>query len=257
MGEISDQQLMSFADGELSSTERAEVEAYLAADPSAPARLAVFTETGKSLADIYRQPMLEPVPQRLIDSVTGQTAAASAVVLPFRRRQTSAPHALPQWAVAASAALAISAFGLYALRGPSGPVPGDSAGIASTELAAVLETAASGTSVATTVGNAPVLIKPVFTFATAKQGFCRQYRLNGAASDSIIGVACRLGDGRWHLEGQFAFSAPSSETGKITTAGDESPAAADALVDKLISGDVLDLADEASLMQRAWTSPSP
>ena len=255
MSELSDEQLMSYADGELSSTDRAKVEAYLTNDPAARARLAVFAQTGKSLADIYQQPMLEPVPQHLIDAITGQANTSSAVVIPFRRTQT-VPRAMPQWAIAASAALAMCAVGFYALRGPSGPSSGNGAEVASNELASALETVASGTSVPATIGNAPASIKPVFTFATAERSYCRQYQLNRSKADSVAGVACRLQDGRWHIEGQFVFSAPAGEPGQIAPAGAESSAATDALVDKLIAGDVLDPADEASIMHRSWTPPS-
>ena len=69
MANLSDETLMAFADGELAPGERARVEAALVADATGRARLEIFIVTGRSLADQFRKPLIEPVPRRLVDLV--------------------------------------------------------------------------------------------------------------------------------------------------------------------------------------------
>ena len=86
MTDISDEVLMAYADGELDASGCARVETYIAEDHKGVARLAVFTSTGRSLGMLYDEPMRQPAPQRLIETVLNSPLPApgsSAIVLPF------------------------------------------------------------------------------------------------------------------------------------------------------------------------------
>lgn len=295
MRDISDEMLMAYADNELDGEGRALVDLYLSQDPRAADRLAVFISTGRGLGDVFDRPMREPVPQRLIDAVRKNAASVSpfanrpesanrpgvagsgsggqpsgAQVIDFRSVRRSRAQGLPEWARAAACVgvLAVGGALFWAQQSQTAgsaqsfgvAVMPDGSKAARQELAAALNTVASGTSVDKTIDGVAASIKPVFTFAAARGGYCRQYEITQADMPAVAGVACRAPDGLWQVAGQTALddttAGPGSPEGDtIQPAGKASSAAIDALVDGMISGDVLGLDDETRVIKNEWRAP--
>jgi surface antigen len=265
---ISDETLMAYVDGELAEDIRGRVEAYLTDNPDGRQRLAAFTATGKNLADIFDRPMREPMPQRLLDLVGGSTSdrvrttrTASVMSISLGQRRTSR---LPtrKWALAASfATLLVAGVGsIWFLQRTPGDVDGtyvlensiDGKKIAGKALATALETAPSGSSVLRTINGEATSIRPTFTFATANSEYCRQYEVFSEKMPGLAGVACRETGYMWMIETQTSFAARRSTNGMILPAGKETLAPVDEVVDRMISGDVLGLDDEARVMNGGW-----
>ncbi len=262
MTEISDEMLMAYADGELDSPTRARVDAYLGTSIDGVRRLDVYMATGRGLSDLFEQPMHEPVPQRLLDTI-----AAPAQVLPFPRTGSArARRWTPSWPTAIAASLTLLAAGgsafWYGNRGTSVADPAfgtalseSGARIASEGLASVLEKGVVGVVADTMLSGKPASVKPVFTFATVADGYCRQYVITTNATSALGGVACRTADGQWQVEAQEAFQPSAGATKEIAPAGGEDGLKdIEAAVDRLISGDVLSSDAEAKVMARGWTS---
>jgi anti-sigma factor RsiW len=277
--QISDELLMAYADGELDGNDRASVESYVAQSAEAASRFAVFAGTGRALAEIFERPMLEPVPQRLIDAIYAPVrsskpagVAADENVIPFvvRRQPARAPsrpafqHNL-MLAAACVSALALTA-GAYWVSIQPGSGAGETFAtaqssngqqVASTELASVLDTVLGDTVAVRDIAGAAASIKPVFTFATADKTFCRQYEIARVQAQSIGGVACRDSAGQWRIETHVAFDPAPAKAGDIKTAGKSVVEPVEKTVSRLISGDVLGNDQEAALMQGGWKSVSP
>ena len=282
MSEISDETLMAYADGELNAADRIQVEAYLARDPASVGRLAAFTATGRTLGDMFGQPMREPVPQRLLDAVMGparhsalDVTTPTATIIPFESARRSRPLAVRSWAqtwaqpgalAAASIAVIAAGLGTYWVLDQRKSNFAESYGVAATSdgtrvaglaLAAVLDTTPSGSNVMQTIDGSPATIKPVFTFATASQSYCRQYEISTPVASPLAGVACHDAQGQWRIEGQVAFDGSLPAAGKIVPSEKVSSATVDAIVDQIISGDVLGLQDEAAVMKNHWQKTNP
>jgi anti-sigma factor RsiW len=259
---ISDELLMAYADGELDSTESINVETCLQQSPDMAARLAVFASTGRGLANIFDRPMLEPVPQRLVDaiyapvsyapvSVAAQSVAAQVGgpaigsayenVIPFaagrrQARATSRPAFQQHLSLAAACVtlLAVGAGSYWLFNKPAGQ-PSESfalaqsssgAWIASAELASVLDTVLGDKTAVAVIAGKEATIKPLFTFATADKNFCRQYEITRGQAQAIAGVACRGSEGQWRVETHVAFDKALAKTGETGTA-DITPAGKD------------------------------
>ena len=267
MREISDEMLMAYADGEVAGDLLARVEAYLAEDPSGRLRLATFTATGRSLANIFDRPMYEPVPKLLIDHVRGfpsgfaqNASSPDAKLKNFDRRRGSPAATTPTWALAASiaAVVAIGASSLWFFNskpiGSGYDLTASLIGkkVADNALAAALEAVPSGSVVAQTISGETASIKPSFTFLTGKGEYCRQYEIIAAKVSGFSGVACREAGGTWRIESQVTNAARRSTGTAIVPAGRESPASIEAVVDRMIFGDVLGPEDEARAMSGGW-----
>ena len=262
MLQISDETLMSYADGELSGADRQQVEAYVAASSDGARRLEIFTATRATLAELFNEPLREPVPQHLIDAVMGRATnseTSASNVISFKRRPTgSTPLQLPKWALAAACAslLVVGAGAKWFLPYTQGSVTGSDTAliesgtnVAAANLVRVLETVTSGDVASLAVNGAVGTFKPVFTFATAKKEFCRQYDVTGA--ENLTGVACREASGKWRVEMHTPNVAAASQPNeRITPAGKDM--AIDVVVDRLISGDVLSVEDEARVIKNEW-----
>jgi hypothetical protein len=263
---ITDEMLMAYADGELDQSERANVDSYLAQSSEGAGRLAVFAATGRDLASIFEQPMLEAVPQRLLDAIAAPVAGSqgsSARVIAFEGRSRSRPASLQSnWPLAAAACLTVLAVGAgsywYRAEQAAGEVfaVASSSGVlvAQAELATALDTTLSGTIASRQINGLAASIKPVFTFATANKDFCRQYVITRENADAIGGVACRESNGQWQIKSHVAFAAGQAKDGQIVPAGKDGVAAVEATVDRLITGNVLGGDEETALMQRGWTT---
>ncbi|MBV8335822.1 MAG: anti-sigma factor [Alphaproteobacteria bacterium] len=107
----SDDHLVAYLDGELETTQRQKVEAWLDNDPAARHRLASLTQSAHSVRLAFDEVLREPIPDRLIAAVRGQTDSppARAQILPIRP-QFAAPSAARRWWLGVP--VAASLFGL-------------------------------------------------------------------------------------------------------------------------------------------------
>ena len=271
MRDVSDEMLMAYTDNELDGEGRACVETYLAENPAGPARLAVFASTGRALAELFDKPMNEPMPQRLVDTIlngSGPTAGvASAKVIPFGKphRPTALSGQALRGLAAACAGLVVAGVGLnWILRTHNHgstelyglSVLPNGLTVARAELSSALDATPSGGSVKKQIDGAVASIKPVFTFAAARGGYCRQYEIRQSDSKALGGVACRTSEGQWQIESQTGVAVSAGDSGDIRPADKMSSTAIDTIVDGLISGDVLGLESESGLMKNGWQDPS-
>jgi surface antigen len=274
MCEISDEMLMAYADGELAEDMQARVEAYIANTPDGRRRLAAFATTGRNLADIFDRPMREPVPQHLLDLVAGSqsermrtTPTSNVTPMSLGRLRRAPPSTARTWALAASFAtlLAAGVGSIWFLQGsPSNidatyglAISTDGKKTAGDALASALETAPSGSSAARTINGEIASIRPTFTFATVKSEYCRQYEVIREKTPELAGVACREAGGIWRIEAQMPTASRRATDGMIVPAGKETPAPVEAIVDAMISGDVLGMDDEVRLMTGGWRQTHP
>lgn len=266
--QISDESLMAYADGELSAAERRDIERVLAQAPEMRTRLDAFAGTGRHLSRLFDEAMQSPVPQRLIDTVRSTpigAKGADVTIVDFAQARAAKRNwrvsTAISYAAAACVAFVIAGYGARHLlldQQHAGSVP---FGIAVTEqgqkiagqdLAAALDTVVSSGEARKHDQGVAVTIKPVLSFATATGEYCRQYKvLRAAPQPSFAGVACRDG-AAWRIEAHEAFAAKPGADSQIVVAGSDNPASVEAAIDKLISGDVLSVEDEAAALQRNW-----
>jgi hypothetical protein len=275
LSEISDDVLMAYADGELTDDSRIRVDAALACDPNVQRRLAVFTATGKNLANLFDAPMQEPVPARLIHAITSSTDGAGAsnltrsseanvVRFPSRRRPPFI--GTPARAMAASlTVLLAAASAFWLLKPPSNDAQstfglatsGSAEKIAGDALASVLETVPSARTAERKIASEIATIRPTFSFATSASGYCRQYDIFRDKLDGLTGVACRQPTGAWRIEIHWPSGAHLSSSDAVLPAGREDREPIESVVDGLISGDVLGPDDEVRVMSNGWRRAKP
>lgn len=82
MNEPTTEQLMAFADGELSPTEHERIAAQVAASPELQQIVAAFTRSSALLREVFDERLDEPVPQRLIDAVRNYQPQAQDAAAP-------------------------------------------------------------------------------------------------------------------------------------------------------------------------------
>lgn len=228
---ISDEKLMAFADGELDSAERAEIEQALAGDETLRARLAKHQGLRSQLSAAFDGALGESVPERL------QPAAAprgEVVDLAARR------SAKPRWSAREWGAMAASiAAGLFIGIGVMGAdrplmVATEDGLAARGALARALDTQlAAEESDAVRIG---------LSFRDENGEYCRTFDL---PDNDITGLACRNDNG-WAVQ----MATEHEVGGEVRMAG-----ASDAVlaaVEARIDGDILDAAAEAEARDAGW-----
>jgi anti-sigma factor RsiW len=274
VAELSDDILMSYADGMLHGAERARVARAVAEDDALARRLAVFTETGERLASAYLPVAVADVPRHLTELVAtfplstapAQNGPSAARPIMGQRRlgllHTVKELLLPRplgWAGALAYSLAFVAgagVALLAVGGlPRGGAPtylattADGRISAAGEWASVLERALSTVPTAAGTLGTRSAVEVVGTFKSTS-GYCRQYGFAVTPSSGFSGVACREADGRWIVKAHF----PSVQR-KGAAAGHIVAGEADeirSLVEQMNKADSLSRADEAERVARGW-----
>ena len=267
MAQVTDEELMQFADRTLSAAEHARIAGLVADDPAARARLAHFTETGRVLSDPYSAIVNAPVPQHLVDLVMGRPVKHAART----RRVGETPRAslmeflgnlLPLgpavWRPAFAAAVLVAGgvIGWYAHGVGAGAGAGEILSLqngrilAEGTLLTALETAASGQKV---VGSdkATASVQVRLTFRNRGQSYCRQYEITQRDGGALAGVGCRAPDGRWIVE----FHAPTAVGPSASTQSvpaDDAKAALAGVVDGMKDGDAFGREEEADALARKW-----
>lgn len=208
---MTDEMLMAYADGALQGESLQQVARAVAADPALAARLAVFVQSRKAVAEALGGFAPAPVPDPLVAHIRALAAAREAQekVVPFAPR---APRRVPFWQLplAASVALAVGLVGGQMIRG-SGPV-GDLAGglmASAPDLQAALSGLPSGARQKLESGAEVALIA---SFEDSAGALCREFELDQAGGATTVAVACRTGaEEIWDL--QLAIAADAGAEG--------------------------------------------
>ncbi len=271
MANLTDEILMAYADGELSTDDRVRVEAILHRDAESRARLGIFQSTGAPLAVLYEKPMLEPPPAHLVAMILNRGPAQTqknmsrAKPMPRIRWQWLFPDHLHWQMAAASAAMLVAGGSIgWSLHETSAPEAAGSQLVAFDDghlyatgaLQRVLDTTPSGQEarIAGAASDA-VTMRVHLTFKTKGQYYCREYEVGAAGHGNHVGLGCRDAAGRWAIQVYVpsTLPSPSSSTGLQTVpAGATTEVAIDTVVDKLIDGDALGRNDEIAAINRRW-----
>ena len=255
---LTDELLMAYADGALPDTEAASVASALEHDVEARAIVAEFRRTAERARAAYTDIMAEPVPDSLVRTVLGSELRSPSVVDMVRARKPRPAiwrSALP---LAASVALLIGIGSALLLRElPTaqmitlGPIE------ATTPLAQVLETKASGVTVARPGGSAQEAehLMVVATFRDRKARICREIEvLDASMQAKYAGAACRdPTGGTWIIEGmaRIASTLPSHR-GDFVPSGTDEKDALDGLLAILGASKALTAEEEQRLIAEGW-----
>lgn len=265
--EFTDETLMAFVDGELGPDDSERVERALELDETLRKRVDAFALTGRDLGELFAQPLHEPVPEALLQTVQDAAARREARIrsegwLGRMRESLAGLMTPPAMMATGTAAAAVVAIGLgFSVWGPETPTGEQHALLlkdgeqlwARGALLDALETTVSGDSkplAETEEVEGSVL--PVLTFKDKAGRFCREYAVAGTADANALGIACRESDGRWEVE-IHAAQAKTPETGDTfkpasgTTAGH-----LQAVVDDMIAGEPLSLDQEEGAIGAGW-----
>jgi len=114
MQKHSDEALVAYLDGELDNDERADVEAWLDADPAVRDRLLALTESDTLVRNAFAEIVSEPVPERLLAAARGETTSTAEIeaeIVTLRPRAESLARA-SSWRWQIQLAAAAGVFGL-------------------------------------------------------------------------------------------------------------------------------------------------
>ena len=267
MNEPTTEQLMAFADGELSPTEHERIAAQVAASSELQQIVAAFTRSNALLREVFDERLDEPVPQRLIDAVRNfqpqaQDAAAPAAASEIRPlpgvgqqqagnlaavRRPAANYS--RMAIAATITLTVGILAGLMLQGGDDDGPPAFAGTDAAMLQVAMETKASGE----TLTGRRSAITPQASYAVRDGGVCRDYT-SGASAEEIQaqGLACRGNDGQWRIETEIAFVA-DPDGNYLPADGDHDPISE--ALGRLGASASLNATDEAKLLQNHWQTP--
>lgn len=187
-------ELMALADGLLDAAATARLQALLATDEDAQARLALYRKSRAAL-DVY-----------------GALAVASAAdrnqVERARFASAAARKRTPQTlALAASLVLVV---GLLSLL--HGRLQGEPPQPLAPSLALALEREPAGAMAAVRFANRAATLTPLDTYITPTGTYCRSFLLSDDTRDLAEGFACRVGTARWQGETQPLAAAVTQDT---------------------------------------------
>jgi anti-sigma factor RsiW len=106
---VTNEMLMSYADGELDAAGCAEVEEAMRDDASIERRIAQFREERRLLQAAYAHELDEPVPEKILAALR---EAPPANVADFKRRSVGSPPRTMRWRYTALAAGIVMAVGV-------------------------------------------------------------------------------------------------------------------------------------------------
>jgi hypothetical protein len=246
--EFTDEDLMAYADGELTEDRAAALDLALASDPALAERLGLFVDTRSIAADALRPLLDAPVPDHLVQRVRDLAARADAIagpeapdskVVAFPVRTQNRP--VWQLPIAASIALAIGAGTGLMLRGPDAPgSPLQIAAVTDPAITDALATLPSGASLPLADGGR---IEAIATFQAEDNALCREFEYDQSGGTTFVSIACHDGQA-WQMRLAIA-SAPADETGYAPASSLE---ALDAYLAVTNAGAPLALADEAAAL---------
>jgi hypothetical protein len=231
---ISDETLMTYADGEADAATRAQVEAAMQEDPEIGRRVARHRAMREAMRSAGASMLDEPVPQRLIAAARGATRKA--------------PGLSRGWQPAAMAAslLVGLALGYLGWHGSAALIQANPSGglLAGAALAEALSTQLSDDRSPARAATAGISFR-------AKSGdYCRTFALTGAEASS--GLACRETNG-WSIK-VLAQSPSNGSPNQFRTAGSELSPAIRAAIEGSIEGEPLDHAGEVAAREAGWAA---
>lgn len=232
--EITEEQLMAYADGALDAQQRSIVEQALAAQPELGARLLQRHRALRtSLSNAYDPVLMEAIPARLL-------AAKHPERKPGR---TVRSWASPVWLAAAASVLLGVALGWRLPRGDGGQLlqmrPGSM--VAQGSLAAALSTQLA----ARQTGSEPIHVG--ISYRDRQGNYCRTFSTTGARS--LAGLACRTPDS-WQV--QMLSTVEQGGEGSYRAAATSLPPEILNRVQADIDGAALDASQEAAAASSHW-----
>lgn len=272
MTKLDDETLLAFADGELDPQQMKQVAAQLANNPEARETLRIFQESAALVKHAFDQPLHEPVPDRLLQTINETVPDASVSDMRLARSKVrEAKRQKPVFsslAAAASVALVVGlASGYATFRVASTAYDGDTSSLLATNdrlLSQALEKTASGSLFnvqdAATAGSRQ--ITPLLTFQDQNRRFCREYEETITTQNSrrdLVGVACRVGDGTWIPETVMARKLIAATLpNENVSASVYVPAAGadiapfDQVIDAMMTDGPISPTEEQQLLQEGW-----
>lgn len=241
-GDVRDERLNAYIDGELQGDDLALLEQQLAADSALRTRVEQLRSVDRTLAAAFSHPDLATVPSRF-QAILNAPPADNVVTL-FPRK--AAAWQLP---IAAGLALAIGVAGGF-LTGRSADTQTPSVIAALAEGVGPRDSlhrllSATPSADRRTQGN--VVFEPVLTFEAADGRFCREFEIT-AGAEAAVGVACKSGE-EWRLE-VLTASAAIDGSGYAPVSGPD--ALIDGAMERLGAKPPLSPEAEAALMQKGW-----
>jgi anti-sigma factor RsiW len=197
-------QLMAYADGELSREEEQAIEARLAADPEARARVAAYRDSAALVRAAFAAGAEEAPPPCLEAALRAAAGSGQVIQLASNPRwRRPVAQLLP---LAASLALGVVVGAWWLDRAPTG----DALSVALATTPSLAEAA---------IGDG-ASITPEATFRIADGRWCRAFTRRGAAA-AAEGVACRGSDGAWRVELLAPQALAALPADAYSPAGDE------------------------------------
>jgi hypothetical protein len=225
--------LMAYADGELSDSASAEVEAAMASDPALAAQVDRYRAQRARLQAAFSPALDEPVPARLLATARGMPVIAT------RRRWTVTEFA----AMAASLLFGVAlTWGVLRPGGDALVVGAESGLLAQGMLAEALDAALSGE-------GAAVPVQVTLSFRNQSGAYCRTFALRD--SGGTAGLACRAGDA-WQVRLMTRGGDAPSDAGPYRQAASALPDDVRRAVDASIAGEPLEAGEEAAARARGW-----
>jgi hypothetical protein len=242
---FSDEVLMAYADGELDTATRQQVQDAIDQYPEIARRVASHRALRDSLRSSFDPVLNETLPERLISAARAEPREpAESRVVPLRRN--AAPvRPWPKWA-----ALAAS-FVLGALALQFGTSLRESASITERNgqllASGALQQALSNQLTGPRANEAPVQIG--VSFLSKSGHYCRTFQLQEATS--LDGLACNEA-GNWKLEVLARAEVSPTQNPQYRPAGSSLPPAVIQAVNDNIAGDPLDAKSEARARAQQW-----
>lgn len=237
---------MAYVDGELDASQRAEVEAALAADPDLAKRAREMRALGEALGGHYAPVLDEPVPQRLIDTARAPAVPPIAEIVDFEkmRRRLRGRWGFPQVA-AIAASLAFGAWvGPALLSGDDDAlVVADAHGFVAR---GALDEALTKRLAADAAHDKSIALGVSFKTADA---YCRAFALEAGTA----GYACREG-GRWRVR-MASEAEPFDTAPDYRMAASALPIPVLQAIEDVIEGEPLDADGETAAKRRGWKAP--
>jgi hypothetical protein len=237
---------MALVDGQLAPADVPDLVQELARSPALVAELQSYLATaGQRMAEPFEAKHSEPPPAWLVDAVMRAPATGGASSGPIaghgrgllqRLRQH---YAVPAWSLAAGPALAavLVALGAWLAMPPAGR-----AGLMEASLGLALEKTESGKDATL------IALRPVLSFRSKSDAWCRQYELRYAAKQAAHGLACRNDAGRWDV---VAATPPAAIATRPAGSGQRQ--AIDELVTAMTGDQPLSKADETARIGKGWS----
>jgi anti-sigma factor RsiW len=214
-----DEELMALADGALPPAEAARLSPLVEADPELREKVEMFRATRDLVREARDAIGAEPVPDALRQSIEAMIAAQAKPqpaenVVAFRARPAAAAPAPQQklWAMPIAASLITVFAGVagYVIGKDSstagGPAMAEVGGLLPAPVATALATKPSGVETALADGR----IRVIATVRTSAASLCREFELDQASGQTVVGIGCREGAG-WRLD--IAVAAPQTGEG--------------------------------------------